>query len=303
MMQFVLGMLAAITFLAVQQSHAQAPYIDVLQEQQLQTSVPKGAQRVALLTLSITAPCSDDVILRHIRLKHEGLGSVQDIDRIYALNGFVRKTSGRSFTSNGFTTLHFRQTMIPACETMELQIAADFSQNASAGSQHSVRLLSAQDFAVRGDAEVYLRNMQQVKRVQTQVIAYDTGTVNVEYRRLTTPVRYGKNRIVSRFVLEPDLKHNQKILQLTLTNNGSVQGNELRNIFITNSRREPLSTVISTMDGDKATFFFDNLVLEKGKSYLFQMRGDVHASSRETVQFIFDEPSDIVAIPCRGRCQ
>src|SRR5204863_4456812 len=65
-----------------------------------------GAQRVPLVTLTMSASCTADVTLSSVQLQHRGLGRAVDIERVYAIEGVRRITGSRSVSDDRGVMLH-----------------------------------------------------------------------------------------------------------------------------------------------------------------------------------------------------
>ncbi len=263
------------------------------------SSIPAGAQRVAMLRLRLSAACAADVPVTTLTLWHRGRGDRRDILSVYAMSGGRRVSRGRQFASGqGDVTLRLRSFVVPACATRELTVLADFSAEAAATGEHQLILLSEAD--VEASALVSLSTLRQPPFRRT--VPRTVGQISVEYLTLTEPLRYGENRRVARFQLIADGADDHRIEAITLTNQGSAHDADLRNLFLESTRGERLTAVASSMEGDSVRLVFETpLILRKNDTQAFTLRADIRASRRRTIQFVIEEPGDIEAGVVRGR--
>src|SRR3989339_19044 len=62
--------------------------------------IPKGAQRVKALTLTLQARCGGPISIESIVVEHKGMGKFRDIERIYLTEGESRISSVSSWTGD-----------------------------------------------------------------------------------------------------------------------------------------------------------------------------------------------------------
>ena len=266
----------------------------------LRTSVPPGSQRVPMSSFVFSASCQSDVLVEGMQVYHRGLGAQQDVLSVYALVDGRRLGRARSITNrDGRVFLRFRRFIIPACGTSTVVLYANFSASASVAGEHRLELRSESD--VLASVPVFLRRSSTNDRF-VRTSGRTVGSVAFEYVDLTSPIRYGRNRLVSRFRLEADRTDHHLIRSIRMRNLGSAQGMELQNLFLESNRRERLTRVTPFLDGDFVQLVFDPpFLLKKSHKKLFGLRADVRAKSRKTIQFVIEEPGDIDAVTVRGR--
>lgn len=262
-------------------------------------SIPQGAQRVPFVTLRVRAGDAEPTKITAITVRHEGLGSVQDISRVYAMQGIVRISRGISLPEAKEQRIPLRQFLIPAGKTVDIGIFADLAADAAAGGEHRIDVISIET----ADGEIHaLTNVPSVDRSARVTSHTKQPLVTAIFRPLLTDVTYGSRRIVARMLLSGSPTTDQKILSITLTNDGSAGNSDLQNLYLETSAGEVVSTVLPSMDGSSVRLLLDPpFVLGRGNEKFFQLRADVRASKRRTIRFILEEPSDIQAVEVRGR--
>ena len=270
--------------------------LTVSQSAAVNGSVPKGAQRVPFLSLTLTAGCDGDVTVREVTVAHEGLGDSSDLSRVYVTDGRRRLTRGKTIDASDRTaTLRFIPALfIKACESRALTVAADLSPDAASAGEHRLGVESASD--VQTEAAVRLSS-QETAPVAT-VRPKATGTVTARFLNLLQPLRFGNNRTLARFRLEADGESDQDIRAITLTNAGKATDGDLKNLRIQNRKGDVLTNTLAAMDGDLVRLTFDPpLRIGRNDDVLLELKGDAKASKRRTVRFVLEEPSDLEASP------
>lgn len=262
-----------------------------LQDGNTITSIPPGSQRVVMGTILLQAPCNADVAVESITLWHRGAGSAGDIDGVYGMSGGQRITRSRPIESGkGEVTLHFRSFVVPACETREIAILADFSADAAIAGEHRLELRSSSDVVATQPATLLTAPRAGIRRT----VGPAEGSISVSYLQLNEPVRYGDRRRVARFRLDADSSDDHVITAITFTNQGSARDGDLRNLFVESSRLEQLSDIALQMEGDHVRLLFDPpLFLPSGENRVMSLRADIRASRRKTIQFLIEEAGDI----------
>ncbi len=186
---------------------------------------------------------------------------------------------------------------LPACTVTRVDILADISADAAADGEHLLRYVSAE---LEGTSVV------QVTAAPSEVVGVrhgaNTAEVSVEMLPLHLPVRYGANRTVARLRLEPSGRRNQQLIAITFTNGGSARNADVQHIRLFASRGETISAIASTLDGDRVRLVLDPpLTLESGATYMLEVRADVRASRRRTLQLHVEEAADVESAVCTGK--
>jgi len=279
-----------------------APELTVLTSRPSAGSIPRGAQRVPLLTITLNASCSADVTVDELRLHHAGLGNPEDITSLYATDGRMRLSRTTSFSGNNRTaTLRLTRLTIERCTSKTVQIAADFSVSAENGGEHRAELKTVADI-VAGDALVTIKADTSGATLRTAPST--SGTITVSYPPLRSTVKYGNNRTLGRLKLEADNEDDHAISSITLTNEGKARDTDLQNLYLETSAGEKISGTLRKLDGDKAVFVFSEpFILEKNQARVLEVKGNVRAASKKTIRFEVEEASDIVSTIAKQRGQ
>jgi len=264
------------------------------------TSVPRGSQRIPMLTLSLGASCRADVTVDAVNVKRVGLGDRSDITAIYAMSGVRRLSRANSIPRrSGEVQLRLRQFTIPACEQREVDILMDLSPDAAVAGEHRIVLDRPNAIDAGASQVVYQRGQQRVAR---RTAGYSQGSIEFEYKNTTVNARFGQNQELSKFSLNADNRDSHAISAIRLTNNGTAKSQHIRNLHIDTGRNVRISKILPRMRGDIAYIEFDPpLILKKNQSRVFTLRGDIIGSTYRNIRFVLEESSDIVSRVIRRR--
>ena len=261
-------------------------------------SVPPGTQRVPVMDLTFTASCNHDVPINEVTIRRTGMGDYRDIRTVYAMDGLRRISRAHELQRrDGYVTIRLGSFTVEACQTEEMTIYADFESDADIAGEHRFVLEKPADVHA-GSATKLLKEGSDRERADLThtVVGGQIGTISVAYLPLLRRVTYGPRRQVMRFVLEADNVDNHLIHAITLTNEGKARDLDLQYLFL------PGTNVAPSLDGDRVRLEFDPpMILNKNQERLMILRANVLASSRKTIQFVIQEPSDIESEVVRGR--
>ena len=295
----IISVLCAGFLIAIPLSAAAQGSVTVEARPAVRASVAKGASRVPMLTLHLEASCDDAVQIRSITVHHRGTGPVSDITGVYIVRGMQRLTRPRTFPGRiQSLLLPLRSLTLAPCAHTDLGIFMDISAEALAGAEHSFSLLSPQDFDV-GKAFLHA----DLASSSVAITPIQAGSLAVAYRSLQRQPSYGDDRILARLVLTADGQFDQRIQAITLTNDGSASDADLQRLWLS-FRGSRISALAEKLDGDRVRLRLDPpFLVEKHKTALFELRGDVRAGVRRTVRFLVEEPGDIEVESIRGRAK
>ncbi len=265
-------------------------------------SVPIGAQRVTMLTVRFTASCARDVHVAGLKVHHRALGDFRDIERVYAMAGTKRQTrTAPVIGTEGMATLRwFRGLTVKACETISMDIVADFSASAAAAGEHAFAIDSRDD--VDADAPVRIVVNPAGAPSVTIPVGAVSGTVTFQYLPLPGTLAYGAARTVARLRLRADSREDQAVSAITFVNEGTARDGDLQNLLLETSGHTILSKTLPALEGDRVRVVLDPpLILTRNGIRQVQLLADIRASRRKTVRLIIQEPGDIEASPVTGR--
>jgi hypothetical protein len=261
-------------------------------------TLPKGAVGVVMLSVDLTASCDDSVVLEDVTILHEGFGEESDIDGLYVAIDGARVSRKRTIDQEDQTaSLRFSSPLVvDPCETVTLDIVADFVTTAATSAEHNLVLELASDvvsnaldvggnFPLRGNT--------------FRVAAVSSGTVTVEYRTVSPDqVEVGDTAVViGKFEVSSNSVEDQTIYAMTLEQNSSASDGDFTNIAIRRTDGTVLTNTVASTVGDFVTLVFDPpfTVLE-GDKITLEIIADIVGGAGDSVQMTFEESSDIFAV-------
>lgn len=257
--------------------------------------IPRGAQRVRLLSFALRADCSGDVRVNSIRIHLYGLGDASLIDGLYLLRGYQRLTRAAKVSSSDQTVLlRPRALTIPACETWRLDVAADFAADVDVGSQYRLEVRSPEDIATdasRVEGRFPLRSADRAPRVTP----LPAGTLTVTFLPLSGTIHAVTEETLARFTIEADHEAHHLLQAITLSNEGTAKGADVRTLYLTRNRGRALTNTAAKLQRDEVTLtFLEPYFLRRGQSVTFELRAKSFTRD-ETINFVLKEPSDLQA--------
>lgn len=263
-------------------------------------SIPRGATRVPFLTVNLSASCESDIRITSLEIKHVGLGSTGDIASVYAIEAYARVTrSARFDVKSGIATLRFRSFVIPKCAAATILIAGDMTRDATVASEHGMMLSGV--FGIVSNAK---RTMLTIGDATKNVITTpsDPGSLTVRLLPVSSHVRFGRIETVARLQLTTDAKSAYLLKSITLTNAENARDMDLQWLSLEMLSGSVLTAPLPRMHGYSATLALQpTLVLHAGSTLVLNLKAEIHASQSKKINFVVEEPSDVVATPYRER--
>lgn len=261
-------------------------------------TVPKGANGVTMVSVDLSASCEDDVTLNDITLLHKGFGEETDITGLYAAVDGARVTRKRTIDSQAQTAeIRFSKPLVvPACETVTLDVMADFSTTAAAYAEHAISIELATDVESNATA---VTGTFPLSGNTFRMAAISAGTASITYKSVSpTTVKVGdQDATLGRFEISTNAVEDQTIYSITMHQDGSANDDDLTNLAIRKSDGTILTNVVPTMDADYATFIFNPpFTILQGDKITLEVVGDVNGGAGDTAKLEIEETSDIFAV-------
>jgi hypothetical protein len=263
--------------------------------------VPGGAIGVVMTSVDLTASCEDDVIVSEITVLHEGFGASSDIQGVYAAVDGARLTRKRSVDNQDQTSvLRFQEPLVvESCDTVTVDIVADFELNAIAGSEHNFAIELPSDLQSNA---LDVDGTFPVRGNTFEIAAVDVGTIDFSYRSVSpSTTEVGATGVVlSKFELDASSNEDQTVYSITLEQNGSASDGDVTNLKIRRSDRTVLTNTVASTRGDFVTFVFDPpFTILEGASVTLEVIGDVTGGvggTGDEILFELEEESDLFAV-------
>lgn len=254
-----------------------------------QRSLPPGAHRVPMLELSLEASCDADISIRSLQLRRRGMGDATDIAGVYLMDGTERITNSRTITSrDGRVNLALQKFTLPACSATVWTVAVDIASSADVGSEHRFTL---DGMDVDGaDIRIFALPAAAPSTVRGTSRSTVTATMLPLHRR---PL-YGDRRTLARIRLDSTGSDDVALTAMTLTNDGSARDGDLRDLVLVTGGGKVVTKSAPQLDGDRLRLVFSPaFVVGRRDERLLELRGNVRASRKRTVEFTVQEEGDV----------
>jgi len=282
----------AFTFQAVTQGDGDLE-VTLSNPNQVGDTVPKGAVAVKMVSYDLTASCSDSVSVSRMIVVHEGAGDRSDIDNVYVSVNGTRVSSTKSIDSDEVASITISPAlMVPACQTVQVDVAVDIDVNADSNGEHRFALYSADD--VRSNAKSTTMN-GPLRGDTFEIATVTAGVVDFTYKSISpNTVEIGDDGVtVSEFEVDASSQEDMTFVSITLEQTGTINSDDLENLYLYNGSTEIAGP--ATMMGDYVTFMVDEYI-EDGKSEKYEVRADIIDGANDTIKFELEETSDLVAV-------
>lgn len=261
-------------------------------------TVPKGAVGVVMTSIDLTADCADDVWVDEITVLHEGFGDESDVDGLYLAMDGGRISRKRTLDSQDQTaTLRLSEPlMVEACETVTVDVVADFATSADTSAEHNIAIELPSDLqsnALDTEGTFPLRGNT------FRIASVTSGTLDVEYRTVSPDeVEVGEEGVVvGKFEFSTDAVEDQTIYSVTLEQNGTAGDGDITNIRVARTDGTVLTNVAATTSGDFVTLTFDPpFTILEGDKITLEVLADIVGGAGDTIVMHFEETSDIFAV-------
>lgn len=262
---------------------------------QLLGSMPKGATRVEMATLNISASCDSDITVTGLEVMHIGLGSSADISSVYLHDGLRRISRGRTFDSRSrIADLRVTSFTVPKCGAKRVNVLFDISRDAAVASEHGVTIVRASSIQSTAKTTTLVRT-DSTERVFTS--PKDAGSIMINFLPIKGPLRYGRTETVARLQLTADSKNDHLLQSVMFKNLGDARDMNLLNFTLETRTGEKLTPIAQRMRGLFVTLKFDpTYILERNRTVVFLLKAQINASQSKEVNFTIEEPSDLRSV-------
>lgn len=265
-------------------------------------SLPRGASHVPFLTVSLSASCESEIKVSSIDLTHIGLGLSTDIASVYAVDGFTRTTRAAHFDrQRNKATLRFRSLTLPKCGAATFTLFGDMRTDSQVASEHGIVLASVTDI-VSSAKRTNLLSEDKTKKVLSVSPVQTEESLTVRLLPISTRIQYGNIETVARVQLTAGPGSAHLLKSITFTNAETARDMDLQWLSLETLSGTGLTAPVPRMRGYTATLQFSpTIVLQAGETKVLNLKAEIHASVRKKINFVIEEPSDIVATPYRAR--
>jgi len=261
-------------------------------------TLPKGAVGVVLLSADFTASCKDKVQVENLTVLHEGFGESTDVDGVYAAVNGARVSRKRTIDAQDQTAdLRFSSALvIDPCETVTVDLVADFNSTAVTASEHNFVVELPSD--VTSNAQSVTGNFP-LRGETFKMAAVTSGIMTITYRSVNpSQVQVGdKGVVIGKFEVDADSTEDQTLYSMTFEQNSSASDGDFVNIAVRRTDGTILTNTVAQTVGDFITMVFDPpfTVLE-GDKITLEIVADILNGADKSIQMHFEESSDLFAV-------
>ncbi len=129
----------------------------------------------------------------------------------------------------------------------------------------------------------------------------NTGQISIEYLPLLTSLSYGQNRTVARLLVTGDPSKDMALDGMTFTDGGSAADADLQHFSFVLQNGGRVSDITAQMAGRTVSMRLTQpLLIRANERGRIDLRADVLAGRRRTVQFVIEESADVQVHTCTG---
>ncbi|MDD4287418.1 MAG: S-layer homology domain-containing protein [Candidatus Peribacteraceae bacterium] len=261
-------------------------------------TIPKGAVGVVLLSADFTASCKDKVLVENLTVLHEGFGESTDVDGVYAAVNGARVSRKRTIDAQDQTAdLRFSSALvIDPCETVTVDLVADFNSTAVTASEHNFVVELPSD--VTSNAQAVTGNFP-LRGESFKMAAVTSGIITITYRSVNpSQVQVGdKGVVVGKFEVDADSTEDQTLYSMTFEQNSSASDGDVVNFAIRRTDGTILTNTVAQTVGDFITMVFDPpFTILEGDKITLEVVGDILNGADKSIQMHFEESSDLFAV-------
>lgn len=266
----------------------------------LMGSVPRGATRIPVAIINLSASCDADIRVDSIEVAHVGFGNASDISAVYLTDGTRRISRARGFDTRSRTAdLRIPSLTVPKCDAVRLHALMDIATDAVAAGEHGLTVAHA-SVVQSTAADTTLSYAAESEVVVTR--PEQAGSITVNFLPIRGPLRYGRIETLARLQLTADAKNDHLLSSILLTNLEDARDMDLTHMRLETRSGEFLSRTAFRMKGRTVRLEFDpTYILSRNKTVVILLKGTVNGSQRRKVQFHLEERSDIEASLYRPR--
>jgi len=238
----------------------------------------------------------EDVSITGATIRRTGLGSYQDIDKVYVTTDGVRHGSKRTLGSDNETELNFSssasQITILAGQTKLINLVADMGATDSDSGHLNALKLTAIDTSASVDADLPIIGNYQ------EIVSISSPTLTFSYQGTTEDFYIGDNDVtVGEFELDNTGDENVEINALTLEQNGSADNDEVVSYTLYNEDDDQIAGPVDADAQDYVRFDLDSpLSVEENQDIDIEVHANIAKGRGETIALALEDGSNLEGI-------
>jgi hypothetical protein len=263
-------------------------------------SVARGATRVSLGTLNLTASCDGDITVQEIEVKHTGLGASSDIRGVYLIDGARRVSRPIRFDAGSKKALiRPMNLVVPKCGAIRPDIVIDLVDTAAPGAEHGISLTGVTGIKATAKS-ITVSESEASKRVLTT--PYADSKITVNFLPGTYLHRYAHRETLARIQFTADAKSSHFLKKIILTNQEGARDYDVLDFALETTSGKRLTAPAMHMNGRTLTLeFYPSFELRRSQTVVLLLKGTINSSITKKIDFTVEEKGDLFSTPARER--
>jgi hypothetical protein len=258
--------------------------------------VPDTAQNVVFAVYDFEGG-SEDTVITSVKLNRIGVGSRNDFSGVYLRSDNIALTNERTVNSENIVEFGNLNLLVPAGETVSLEVVANMSATATANSQDGFSISSVSQIASNGSIS---GNFPVSGKLMTIT---EVGVGSLEITSTVTasdPTLGAVGAILATVKFENDDEsnsdHRVRVVSMALEQMGTIDADSIDNLGFYDGS-DKVASLQAVHNDDYILVFDSDFILNDGSSKSLDLRGDiVNGKAGDTIGFALNDNSDVVAI-------
>jgi hypothetical protein len=261
-------------------------------------SMPLGTVP-AFAKYNFTASNDGAVEVESLKLKRIGVGDKAELGKVYLYSGTEKLTNARTISaSNGTVSFNGVDLSVPAGETQSITVRATVTGTGTSGSASGNHGFAIQEASAVGTDGASVSGSFPIQGNVMSASSVDGGDITYEYTNVAdATLKVGDTKEeVSEIEIRANSGEDVILHQVTLTNEGSADPNDLKNFKLYNG-----STLLAekeSNDSDALTMTLDEpLTIEENSNETITLEADIMGGvDTGAIQYEVDDNTDIIAV-------
>jgi hypothetical protein len=261
-------------------------------------SMPLGTVP-AFAKYNFTASNDGAVEVESLKLKRIGVGDKAELGKVYLYSGTEKLTNARTISaSNGTVSFNGVDLSVPAGETQSITVRATVTVTGISGSASGNHGFAIQEASAVGTDGASVSGSFPIQGNVMSASSVDGGDITYEYTNVAdATLKVGDTKEeVSEIEIRANSGEDVILHQVTLTNEGSADPNDLKNFKLYNG-----STLLAekeSNDSDALTMTLDEpLTIEENSNETITLEADIMGGvDTGAIQYEVDDNTDIIAV-------
>lgn len=259
------------------------------------STVPSGANGAPLFAVDFSAGPEDKVTIDNLTFKRSGVGRPADFDNVYIYEGNLRKTSGRTISTDAhtveFTNLGL---VVEKNQTRTFLLRGDIATTATAGNESTFSIAGA---TLIGSNAASVNGTFPLTGNIIKIGGAAAGSLTIEKSGTPPTPKIGESQAeIAKFKMEAS-GEDIALQSMALLQNGTINRGDVTNLTL--YQGTTLLAETKEINGDDLIQFdLGNkpYIIKDGNSKVFSVKADLKGKANETTVIYIEEDADVLAI-------